>query len=155
MNIQIVNNSPLSLELMEKMKDKVKSLDNQLDLPVTHHRVEGSKDHVCNGVYARELFIPAGTVAVGAIHKYPQLNIMASGVVDIATTEGIFRIKAPYTTVAPAGVQRVVYAIEDTVWITIHGIDEEDPEQIEKMVVCDTPDKYLQFKEQQLLEVKE
>lgn len=154
MNIVPINDSPLTPDVFKLMHNKVKDMDNQMDLPVSHHFVEKTYD--TGGVYARELFIPAGTVAVGAIHKYPQLNIMASGVVDIATPDGIFRIKAPYTTVAPAGVQRVVYAHEDTVWITIHGIDEQDPEQIEKMVVCDTADKYLQFKEQQLLlEVKE
>jgi len=152
----VIHDSPLTPALLEQMKDKVMSLDNQLTLPVTHHHVESSKDHVCGGVYARELFIPAGTIAVGAIHKYPQLNIMSQGVIDLATPEGIFRIKAPYTVVSQPGVQRVLYAHEDTVWITIHGIDEKDTELIEKTVVCDSYCKYVEFVDKQhMLEVKE
>lgn len=153
MKLQPITNSVLTPELLADWKTQVKNMDNQVELPVIHHHVESTPNSPCGGVYARELFIPAGTVAVGAVHKYPQLNIMSQGLVDIATTDGVFRLKAPYTTVAPAGIQRIVYAIEDTVWITIHGIDEKDEDVIWNTVVCEDFDKYIEFKkEQKLLE---
>ena len=43
----------------------------QTYMPVTHR--------FSRGVYARELFIPAGTVLTGRIHKYSQINILLRG----------------------------------------------------------------------------
>lgn len=121
----------------------------QVDIPVTHYHVPAISNSPQRGIYARQVFIPAGHLAVGHIHKYQQLNIMVSGEVSIATEEGVFRVKAPYVVVSPAGVKRAVLAHEDTIWLTIHGTDETDVEKIEEMFVTDSYDKYLAFVEQQ------
>lgn len=117
----------------------------QLDLPVKHH--------FSRGVYARELFIPKGTVLTGKIHKYPQLNILSQGEISVLTEEGIKRVKAPFHVVSPAGTKRIAYAHEDCVWTTVHGTEETDLERIEATFIAQTEHEYLEFCK--VLEIKE
>src|SRR5262245_51133819 len=108
-----------------------------VELPVRHH--------FSHGVYARELFIPKGTVITGKIHKFPQLNIMSQGELSVLTERGIERVKAPFTIVSPAGTKRVAYAHEDTVWTTIHGTDLTDVDEIEKVFIAQDEQEYIAF----------
>lgn len=140
-----------------QIEQEMLAVKDKIDIPVKHYCVNEAEDKTSHGVYAREVFIPAGTAVVGKIHKYEQLNIVSKGKVAILTEfdDSPFIVEAPYTVVSPAGVKRVVVAITDVVWTTIHGTNEQDPDKLEKMFVVDTFDKYLEFtKEQQLLEGK-
>lgn len=107
------------------------------------------KDYFSKGVYAREIFIPKGTVITGKIHKFVNLNIMSQGEMSVLTDEGIQRVKAPFTIVSPPGTRRVAYAHEDTVWTTIHGTDMTDVDAIEAEFVAQTPKDYQLFLETQ------
>ena len=51
--------------------------------------------HFADGVYLRELFMAAGTVVVGKIHRTKHLTIIASGTVRITTDEGVKEITGP------------------------------------------------------------
>ena len=108
-----------------------------LDLPVKHY--------FSQGVYARELFIPKGTVLTGKIHKYQQLNIMSQGDLSVLTEDGVKRVKAPFTIVSPPGTKRVAYAHEDTVWTTIHGTELTDVDEIESAFIAQSEQEYLTF----------
>jgi hypothetical protein len=94
-----------------------------IDCPVSHY--------FSDGVYAREMRIPAGTVATGKVHKTLHLNILSQGDVSVMTESGIKRIQAPATIVSPPGTKRAVYAHTDVVWTTIHGTHETDLEKLE------------------------
>lgn len=117
-----------------------------VDCPVT--------DHFAPGLYAREMFIPAGTVLTGKIHKYANLSIMSKGALRLRLEDGSTRdVRAPFTYVAPAGTRRAAFALEDTVWTVIHATDETDVAKIEQAVVCQSPEEYrLFFQEQMKLE---
>jgi hypothetical protein len=109
----------------------------QIEIPVKHH--------FSQGVYAREIFIPKGTLVTGKIHKYQQLNIMSQGELSVLTQDGVVRVKAPLTIVSPPGTRRIAYAHEDTVWTTIHGTDETDLEKIEAHYIAKDEQEYLDF----------
>lgn len=96
------------------------------------------------GVYAREITIPKGTVLTGKIHKYPQLNILSKGELSVSTEDGIKRVKAPFAVVSPAGTKRIAYAHEDSVWTTIHGTEENDLEKIEQHFIAQNDAEYLE-----------
>lgn len=148
--IQTILDSPLTYMMAKEVAEYVMSQPaGQLELPVAHYHVEATPNSRVGGVYARELFLPAGTFAVGAIHKYPQLNIMSFGLIDIATQEGIKRIRGPYTVSSPAGTQRIVYALEDTLWTCISGIDEKDEEVLWDTLYTLDFNKYLEFADEQ------
>ena len=118
-----------------------------LDLPVKHHFAEG--------LYAREMFIPKGTVVTGHIHKRENMNIMSQGDLSVLTEDGIKRVKAPFTIVSPPGTKRIAYAHEDTIWTTIHPTDERDIEKIEAHFIAKTEQEFLAFCEQEQKMIEE
>lgn len=73
------------------------------------------------GVYGREIFIPKGTLITGKIHLEDDINVMVSGDISVLTPHGMRRIQGYNTFVAKAGVKKLGYAWEDTVWITFHA----------------------------------
>lgn len=109
--------------------------------------IEIEIDHYfCDGIYARTMYMPAGSVIVGKIHKYPQLNILAKGDVTVATENGPIRIEAGWHKVCPPGAKRSFYAHEDSVWTVILQTRLTDVEQIEKEYTAETEQEYLDFK---------
>tara|TARA_R110002094_G_scaffold157781_2_gene144041 strand:+ start:7710 stop:8126 length:417 start_codon:yes stop_codon:yes gene_type:complete len=89
------------------------------------------KHFFAHKTYTRELFIPAGTVLTGEIHRYSAINIISKGKIRVVTDEGEYDIEAPHTFVSGAGVKKAGYALEDTIWINVHYWDgEQTVEQI-------------------------
>jgi hypothetical protein len=93
------------------------------DLPIKHYRI--------GRLYAREVFIPAGTMLVGKIHSGESISVCSMGDISVMTELGAQRIKAPFTGTAEAGIKRVGYAHSDTIWISIHETDCENIEDLE------------------------
>ena len=101
----------------------------QLEIPLKHY--------FSKGVYAREISIKAGSLIVGKIHRHKNMNILTKGYVSVLSTDGVVKLKAPCSPfVASAGVKRVIYAHEDSVWLTIHGTHETDLEKIENEFIA-------------------
>lgn len=99
---------------------------DKVDFPVEH----SFKD----GMYMRKLFIPKGSVIVGKIHRLDCLNIVARGDMSIVTESGSARVQAGYTVTSPAGIQKVGYAHEDTVFINVFRTDCSDEALIDDVV---------------------
>ena len=55
----------------------------QVEIPVEHRFV--------NGMYAREITIPKGTMLTGRVHKFGYVDIMLSGDITVATPDGVKR----------------------------------------------------------------
>jgi hypothetical protein len=58
------------------------------------------------------------------------------------------RIKPPFVVVSPPGTKRVAYAHEDSRWLTVHGTEKQDVEEIEKEFIAQTEREYIEFVEQ-------
>lgn len=124
------------------LEDGIRTLP-AVDMPVKHH--------FSQGLYARELHIPAGTVLTGKIHKHQNLNILSKGEISVFMEDGsVLTVKAPYTVVSPAGTRRAAFAHTDVVWTTIHATDETDVDKIEAAFICQTPAEYRLHLEAQL-----
>ena len=67
----------------------------------------------------------------------PQVTrpIISKGDISVATKDGIKRVQAPHTFVSKAGIQKVVFAHEDTIWTTIHATNETDIDKLENELV--------------------
>lgn len=89
-------------------------------------------------------------------HKTEHPVFMLRGDVSILTDRGVERVKGPCMMVSPAGVKRVVYTHEDTVWINVHANPEDttDLEEIEKGIIASGYDE-LALTEAELLALKE
>ena len=88
------------------------------------------KNTFSGGVYAREVFIPKGTVAIGKVHLTEHLNICLQGDLTFLTVDGPKRIKAPAMFSAPAGTKKLAYANEDSIWVNVHPAISDDPDEI-------------------------
>jgi quercetin dioxygenase-like cupin family protein len=84
----------------------------QVEMPPVHYFSEG--------IYAREITIPKGTVLTGKMHKTEHINVVSKGEITVWTEEGMKRVRAPFTFVSKPGTKRVGYAHEETVWTTFH-----------------------------------
>lgn len=103
----------------------------QADLEVVHH--------FSKGVYARELRLPAGVVAVGKMHATEHLLIIAQGDISITTERGTERLLGPMVINSMPGIKRAAFAHEDTTVITIHVTEETDLVAIEQQVILPDP----------------
>ena len=131
----------------EKIAYLVQELNklDQADCPVTHH--------FAPGVYIREIFMPAGTVVIGKIHKTEHFNILERGVCTIVHDDHtIEELRAPLTFVSKAGVQKVLYINEDTVWKTVHVTEETDLVMLENLLIEPPPIVQITHSEQELLQ---
>jgi hypothetical protein len=120
----------------------VDALDKILQLQAAMLRMEQAPietSHTfCNGIYARKIVIPAGATLVGKIHKTEHLNIVAKGRIAVFTADGGRRtVEAGDLVVGQPGTKRVGYALEDTVWVTLHATTETDLERLEAALIED------------------
>lgn len=92
--------------------------------------------HFAPGLYGREMRIPAGVVLVGKRHRFPCLNLILQGVVEVvSSTSERTRYEAPSVFVSPGGTKRAMFAIEDLVWVTVHPTDETDLDKLEAELI--------------------
>ena len=102
-----------------------------------NHRAMRTEHVIADGMYLRKLFIPKETLVVGKIHLMTALNIVATGDVTILTQFGTKRLKAGFTGVSKAGIQKVAWAHEDTVFINVFRTDLTDLAAIEVAIAQD------------------
>ncbi len=124
----------LTVDLMEQP---------QVSCPVTHT--------FGPGVYVREVVIPAGTFAIGSLHKEPQLNIFLKGKMLVPDPTGeMVEITAPMMYTAMPG-QKAGYALEDVTWLEVIATSETDIPALEDRLV-DIPDSVRITQENRLLD---
>jgi len=95
--------------------------------PVTHH--------LENGLYTREIFMPAGQLVISFIHKQNHPSFFMEGDMSLLMDTGeVKRVKAPMTVHTEVGTQRVAYIHEDTRWVCVYRTDADTVEEAEKEV---------------------
>lgn len=119
-------------DIIANFESRALASENQIEIPVKHH--------FSKGVYAREIRIPAGSLVVGKLHKFQNLNILSEGEISVLSIDGAERMKAPCTIVSSPGVKRLAYAHTDVVWTTIHGTEETDVDKIEEIFIAKSYD---------------
>lgn len=115
-------------EKIFQLQECLLQFDEKLEIPPTNR--------FCDGVYARELFLPKGSLIVGKIHRHAHHNILSCGAVTVVTEDGVESFAAPHAFISKPGTKRVVYAHEDSVWTTIHPTAETDVDKIEAQIIC-------------------
>jgi hypothetical protein len=129
-----------SVEMRLSNREKIAVLEAALkEMPQTELAIVNRFAKGPNGVsvYAREMFAPAGTLAVGKIHKYENISIISKGSFSVYTEAGeVLRITAPYTWVAPPGTKRACYFHEDTIWTNVHASAHTDMDALEEELIA-------------------
>ena len=133
-NIQVVEKGMFDLVKENKIEN------NLPDCTLTHYFTPMDEKYGC-GTYARQMFIPKGTLIFGKIHRHQHLNFIMQGEVRVFTEFGTKEYKAPCVFVSEIGLKRSVYAIEDTLWVTVHmtkHLGEENLSKMEEEVIAPT-----------------
>jgi len=126
-----------ALEAVKTATPDAKSVDERLDvlekamlasdappveLPVTHRFTPG--------LYAREIFMPAGTLLTSRIHKTEHPYVVISGKAAVYIEgSGVEHVEAPHVGVTKPGTRRLLYILEDCRWITFHPLVGDEGEQ--------------------------
>lgn len=100
------------------------------------------------GEMRREMTIPAGVVLTGAVHRDRHLNIVSRGRIVVWTEEGMREIVAPYEFWSEPGTKRAGYALEETVWTTVHPNPDDETDIA---VLCE---RYTTSKHTELMEYR-
>lgn len=101
---------------------------------------ELTSHHFCEGLYARELLIPAGATIVGKRHARQNFFLLVKGEMTVSSAAGMRRIRAPFMCVTQPGDKRVGYAHEDSITMNFHANPDDcaDLEVLEQRYI--TPD---------------
>lgn len=108
--------------------------------PLTHRFTDG--------IYIREIYIPAGTIMTGRIHKHAHPNFLQIGKVKMITEAGKSQeIEGPSSMISSAGTKRVLFTLTPVIWTTIHHNPDNitDIDELEKMIAVNTYEEYDQF----------
>lgn len=106
-----------------------------------------SGHHFAEGIYVRETFLPAGSIVVGKIHRYSTVNLITLGMVKAFNPEQPENDKimvAPFTFVSPPGSKRAVFAIQDSIWCTVHQSSSQDLDTLEDEFIVKDYDQLTQ-----------
>jgi hypothetical protein len=106
------------------------------------------KHSFADGIYVREIFIPKGMFIVGKIHKHSHPNFLMRGEVDVVTESGgSEKLIGPCSMISVAGTKRMLYAVTDLVWITVHSnpTNTQDIKKLEEIVIADSFEDYQKF----------
>lgn len=115
--------------------------DLQSRMMASPERVHIEPTHIfAQGLYVREVALPAGTIAVGHIHAQEHVCIVSKGRVSVVTEAGAREVVAPATFVVPRGTKNVVRVEEDAVWTTIHATEERDVATLEATLLLPAHD---------------
>lgn len=117
-------------------RDRIKAFEKELlrfpqcEVPVTHRYLDG--------LYSREVTLKKGTLLTSKTHKTENISIISQGsVVEVTEEKDVRVIKAPHTMISTAGMKRVLYVLEDTVWTTVHKNTDNlrDIKELELMII--------------------
>jgi hypothetical protein len=131
-------NSKERVEVREKLKTIeaffVDAIDKgemkNSDHSYNHYFTSKHKDFGVH-LYGRELSLPAGTIVIGKLHKYPVMNILLKGKLFVASENGKRVVEAPCMYPSEPGVKKVAYVIEDCVWANVLMSKESGEENLE------------------------
>lgn len=99
----------------------------QVEMPVKHHFTDG--------LYTRETFMPAGSFAIGKVHRFRVTNILIKGHISVVNGDETKEYIAPCIFESEAGVSKMAYFHEDTIWLNCHPTTETDIDKIEQLVI--------------------
>ena len=108
-------------------------------LPIEHFFMDG--------VYIRKMTMYKDTAVVGAIHKHLHMCFLLAGRLTVTSEEGTTEYSAPCHIEATPGVQRVLYANEESVWYNTHKnpSNTKNVRQLEENIVAITQKEYEEY----------
>jgi len=136
-----------------------KEIQNIKDFIVSNNDIEGFygdgksiaempdvsiKHQFADQIYIRQMDLKKGQVIVGAIHNHLHAWFLLTGKVLINNNGELIEHIAPCYTVSKPGSQRLIYAMEDSIFVNIHKnpSNTQDIKELEDTIVSFTKEEY-------------
>jgi hypothetical protein len=110
----------------------------QVDQPLKHH--------FAPGLYAREILNPKGSLIVTKMHKTCHLHVIVKGKISVwIEGAGVKTFTAPHVGITYPGTRRIIYAHEDTIFMTLHPNPKElhNLDELEKEIIYNEADESI------------
>ncbi len=146
-------------EIILSRKEKIQSLQDVLISQADGKNIEGDGNHIvhsdnfpmkhtfADGIYVRQMDMKAGSMVVGAIHNHLHVWFLLAGYLAVATEKNIEEFVAPCYVLATPSAKRVIYAMEDSIFVNIHKNPKniKNIKKLEDEIVSLTFEKYEEY----------
>jgi len=145
-----MNNALAKKEFINKVEDLQESMLNSNSELIAKGNSDmfPLKHTFAKGVYVREMFMQAGGLVIGKVHKNDHIWFLLSGELEIATENGAELFIGPCYVKSPAGTKRVLHAITDSVFVNVFPNPNNitDIEELENNLTCTYYSNYEKYK---------
>ena len=119
-------------EITLSKRKEIQGLQDALISQADGKNIEGDGEHVvrsknfplkhtfADGIYIRQMDMAAGSAVVGAIHNHLHAWFLLTGHLMVVTEDTTEEFIAPCYVLATPGAKRVIYAVEDSIFVNIH-----------------------------------
>jgi hypothetical protein len=116
-----------SLDAVLALQNRLLALP-QIDCPITHHFADGQ--------YGREMHMRAGELVIGKMHRCSTLNVLLEGEIGIGMPGQVPELmQAPRVFVSEPNCKKVIVAITDVRFMTLHPTKLRDVVAIEQKFI--------------------
>jgi len=145
-----MNNALAKKEFINKVEDLQESMLNSKSELIAKGNSDmfPLKHTFAEGIYVREMFMQAGGLVIGKVHKNDHIWFLLSGELEIATENGAELFIGPCYVKSPAGTKRVLHAITDSVFVNVFPNPNNitDIEELENNLTCTYYSNYEKYK---------
>ena len=114
---------------------------------VIHSKNFPLKHTFADGIYIRQMDMKANSVVVGAIHNHLHVWFLLTGHLAVVTEDTTEEFISPCYVLATPGSKRVIYAIEDSIFVNVHKNPNniKDIKKLEDEIVSLTFEDYEEY----------
>jgi hypothetical protein len=126
-------------EYRDKVLEFQKTVESCPEAAKTPEEIEVNnplKHTFADGMYIREVINRAGQLVVTKIHKQKHPFFLMEGEMNIVTEDGVTHVKAPHYGITQPGTKRIIFAITDCKFVTVHSTDKTDIAEIEEDIIA-------------------
>jgi hypothetical protein len=92
--------------------------------------------HFSDGLYAKQMDIPKGSIACQHKHEYNHLSVLGKGKVRVLFDNDVTEVfEAPACINIKKGINHTILALEDSTWFCIHHTFETDMNKIDNVLI--------------------
>lgn len=125
----------------QMVRDSISQLEQKMLAAPEEQKIAIETTHnFSDGVYTRTVFMKAGSLITGKIHKLDHIVVIGQGSASVVSEEfGSKIIKAPMVFVSRPYVKRALFVHEDMVWTTVHKnpTNTRDLDLLEKELIAE------------------
>jgi len=146
-------------EITLKKREEIQALQDLLIYNADGVNIEGDGKNIihsenfplkhtfADGVYIRQMDMKADSMVIGAIHNHLHAWFLLTGRLAVVTEDSVEEFIAPCYVLATPGSKRVIYAIEESIFVNIHKNPNniKDIKKLEDEIVSLTFEEYEQY----------